>query len=64
MRTRLVKASTKNRAKGRAREISGTVKSKAGKTTRNPRLRDRGDTETISGKVQRKAGEIAKVFGR
>jgi len=58
-----VKPSTKNRAKGRAREISGKVKSKVGRATRNPRLQDEGDAETIGGKVQRKAGEVAKVFG-
>jgi len=58
-----VKASTKNRAKGRAREVSGTVKSKAGKATGNRRLRDRGDAESLGGKIQRKIGEIGKVFG-
>jgi uncharacterized protein YjbJ (UPF0337 family) len=58
-----VKASTKNRTKGRAREISGKVKSKAGRVTKNRRLADRGDAETISGKIQRKLGEVAKVFG-
>jgi len=58
-----VKESTKNRAKGRAREISGKVKSKAGRATRNRRLRDEGDAETIGGKIQRKLGEVAKVFG-
>jgi len=58
-----VKASTKNRVKGRAKEVSGRAKSKLGKATRNPRLRDRGDEETIAGKLQRKLGEVAKVFG-
>jgi uncharacterized protein YjbJ (UPF0337 family) len=59
-----MKASTKNRAKGRAKEVSGKVKSKAGRATRNPRMRDRGDAETVGGKIQRKLGEVAKVFGR
>jgi uncharacterized protein YjbJ (UPF0337 family) len=59
-----VKESTKNRAKGRAREITGKVKSKAGRATGNPRLQDQGDAENISGKVQRKVGEAGKVFGR
>jgi uncharacterized protein YjbJ (UPF0337 family) len=58
-----VKDSTKNRAKGRAREISGKAKSKAGKAIGNPRLRDRGDAESIGGKIQRKVGEIGKAFG-
>jgi uncharacterized protein YjbJ (UPF0337 family) len=59
-----VKPSTKNRAKGTAKEVTGRVKSKAGKATRNPRLRDEGDAETIGGKIQRKVGEVGKVFGR
>jgi hypothetical protein len=46
-----VKASTKNKAKARVKELKGKVKSKAGKATRNPRLRDEGDAETIGGKV-------------
>jgi uncharacterized protein YjbJ (UPF0337 family) len=58
-----VKESTKNRAKGRAREISGKTKSKAGKAVGSQRLRDRGDAESIGGKIQRKVGEIGKVFG-
>jgi uncharacterized protein YjbJ (UPF0337 family) len=58
-----MKASTKNRVKGRAKEVSGKVKSKAGKATDNQRLRDRGDAETAGGTIRRKAGEIAKVFG-
>ena len=59
-----VKESTKNRVKGRVREISGKVKSRAGRATGNPRLQDRGDAENISGKVQRKIGEVGKVVGR
>jgi uncharacterized protein YjbJ (UPF0337 family) len=62
--TLYVKESTKNRAKGRAKEISGKVKSKAGRATGNPRMEDRGDAENLSGKVQRKVGEVGKVFGR
>jgi uncharacterized protein YjbJ (UPF0337 family) len=58
-----MKESTKNRTKGRAKEISGKVKSKAGAATGNRRLRDRGDAENVGGKVQRKVGEVAKVFG-
>jgi uncharacterized protein YjbJ (UPF0337 family) len=58
-----MKTSTRNRAKGRAKEVTGKIKSKAGAATGNQRLRDRGDAENVSGKVQRKVGEIAKVFG-
>ena len=59
-----MKSSTKDRAKGRAKEIAGKVKEKAGRATRDPDLQDRGTATKVGGKVQRKVGEIKKVFGR
>jgi uncharacterized protein YjbJ (UPF0337 family) len=59
-----MKSSTKDRAKGRVKEVAGKVKEKAGRATRDPNLQDRGTAEKVGGKVQRKVGEIKKVFGR
>jgi uncharacterized protein YjbJ (UPF0337 family) len=58
----LMKSSTKDKIKGRFREAKGEVKEKAGRTTRNPNLRDRGTAEKAGGKVQRKIGDLKKVF--
>jgi uncharacterized protein YjbJ (UPF0337 family) len=58
-----MKSSTKDRAKGRAKEVAGKVQEKAGRATRNPRMEDRGAAAKVGGKVQRKVGEVKKVFG-
>jgi uncharacterized protein YjbJ (UPF0337 family) len=58
----LMKSSTKDKIKGGFREATGKVKEKAGKTTGNSNLRDRGTTEKAGGKVQRKIGDLKKVF--
>jgi uncharacterized protein YjbJ (UPF0337 family) len=58
-----MKSSTKDRAKGRAKEAVGKMKEKAGRATGNPRMQDRGTSEKVGGKVQRKVGEVKKVFG-
>lgn len=58
-----MQSSTKDRAKGRAKEAVGKVKEKAGRATGNARIEDRGTAEKVGGKVQRKVGEVKKVFG-
>jgi uncharacterized protein YjbJ (UPF0337 family) len=57
-----VKQSTKNVARGKANEIKGKVKEKAGRMTNNPRLEDEGTDQRIGGKVQRKVGQVQKVL--
>jgi uncharacterized protein YjbJ (UPF0337 family) len=57
-----VKQSTKDVAKGKANEIKGKVKEKAGRMTNNPRLEDEGTDQKTAGKVQRKVGQVEKVF--
>jgi uncharacterized protein YjbJ (UPF0337 family) len=59
-----MKASTKDRAKGQAREVKGKLKEKAGRAVGNPRVQDEGSAEKAGGKIQRKVGEVKKVFGR
>ena len=58
----LMKSSTKDKIKGGFREAKGKVKEKAGETTGNPNLRDRGTAEKAGGKVQRKIGDLKTVF--
>ena len=57
-----MKSSTRDRAKGRAREAKGGIKEKAGRAIGNPSLADRGTSERVGGKIQRKVGEITRVF--
>jgi uncharacterized protein YjbJ (UPF0337 family) len=60
----MMKSSSKDRAKGRAGEVKGKIKEKAGRVLGNPRMEDEGTAERAGGKVQRKVGEIKKVFGK
>lgn len=53
-----MKGSTKNRVRGKARELKGKVKSKAGKMSRNPELEDEGLGDQIMGKAQNVVGRI------
>ena len=57
-----MRASTKDRAKGRVKEAKGKLKEKAGRATRDVDLENRGTADKIGGKVQRKVGEIERVF--
>jgi uncharacterized protein YjbJ (UPF0337 family) len=59
-----MKSSTKDAVTGKAREMKGTVKEKAGKLAKDPDLRDEGTVEKVAGKVQKKVGQVKKVFGR
>jgi uncharacterized protein YjbJ (UPF0337 family) len=55
-----MKGSTKNRVRGKARELKGKVKSKAGQMSRNPELQDEGLGDQIAGKAQNILGRIQK----
>ena len=59
-----MKSSTKDKMKGSVKEASGAIKEKAGQTSGNPNLRDRGTAEKVSGKIQKKVGDVKKVFGK
>lgn len=58
----LMKSSTKDKIKGAFSEAKGKMKERAGKTTGNSNLRDRGTAEKAGGKVQSKIGDLKKVF--
>jgi len=53
-----MKSSTKNRAKGVAKEAKGRLKETVGHATRNPRLARKGQAEAAGGRVRRRAGEL------
>jgi uncharacterized protein YjbJ (UPF0337 family) len=55
--------STKDQAKGKAREIKGRVKKGVGHALNRPDMEQEGANEETAGKVQRKVGEVEKVFG-
>ena len=57
-----MKDSTKDKVQGKAHELKGSVKEKAGKVMNDPNLQDEGTAEKIAGKVQKKVGDIEKVF--
>jgi uncharacterized protein YjbJ (UPF0337 family) len=55
--------STKDEVKGKAHEIKGKIKQKAGRALNRPDIEEQGQDEEIAGKVQKKVGQIKKVFG-
>jgi uncharacterized protein YjbJ (UPF0337 family) len=59
-----MKQSTKDELKGKAHEVRGAVKQKAGQITDNPKLEVEGRAEKVAGKIQRKIGQVKKVLGK
>ncbi|MGI9072291.1 MAG: CsbD family protein [Bryobacteraceae bacterium] len=57
-----MKDSTEDKLKGKAHEVKGTVKEKAGKATNDPDLEAEGKGEKVAGKVQKKVGDVEKVI--
>ena len=58
-----MKSSTKDPAAGKAHEIKGKVKEKAGQLTNDPDLIAEGVDEKGGGTIQKKIGQVKKVFG-
>lgn len=59
-----MKESTKDQLTGKAHELKGAIREKAGQVTGNQKLEDKGTGEKVAGKVQKKIGEIEKVLGQ
>ena len=57
-----MKESTKDEARGKAHELKGKLKEKAGQLTNNPDLEAEGQDEKTAGKVQKKVGQVEKVL--
>ncbi len=59
-----MKSSTKDKIKGRADQVKGVLKEKAGGATKNRDMQASGTTDKIAGSVRNKVGDIKKVFGK
>jgi uncharacterized protein YjbJ (UPF0337 family) len=59
-----MKESTKDKLVGKAHEVKGAVKEKAGQLTGNPDLEGKGAGERVAGKVQKKIGQVEEVLGK
>ena len=59
----MAKESTKDEVKGKAHEIKGKIKRKAGRALNDPNLEADGEDEQVAGTIQKKVGQIKKVFG-
>lgn len=57
-----MKNSTKDEIQGKIHELKGSLKTKAGQMTDNPRLTAEGEIEKVAGKVQQKLGRVKKVL--
>jgi uncharacterized protein YjbJ (UPF0337 family) len=56
--------STHDKTEGRAKEMKGSVKEKAGEVFNKPEWENEGAADKAEGKVERKVGEVKKVFGQ
>ena len=54
--------STQNEIAGRAHEVKGKIKEKAGELTNDPDLEGKGISERIAGIVQKKLGRVQRIF--
>jgi uncharacterized protein YjbJ (UPF0337 family) len=59
-----MKNSTKDQVTGKAHEVKGAIKEKAGKTFNAPELQAKGQDEKVAGKIQKKVGQVEKVAGQ
>ena len=57
-----MKSSTKDKIKGVAEEIEGTVKKGAGRLAGDRRLENEGKKDQLKGAAREKVGEVKKVF--
>ena len=57
-----MKDRTKDKIKGKAHEVKGTVKEKLGHATNKPDLEAEGQDEKVGGKLLKKIGDIEKVM--
>ena len=58
-----MKPSTKDRIKGKAQEVKGAIKEKAGQLGGDPDLADEGTVEKFGGKARQVLGKIEKAAG-
>ena len=59
-----MKPSTQNEIAGKAHEVKGKIKEKAGELTHDADLEGKGISERIAGIVQKKLGRVQRIFER
>ena len=59
-----MKSSTKDKIKGVAEEIAGTVKKGVGRLSGDRGLEQEGKKDQLKGAVRKKVGEVKKVFNK
>ncbi len=57
-----MKTGIQNEIAGKAHELKGKIKEKAGELTNNPGLEGEGISERIAGNVQKKLGQVQRIF--
>jgi uncharacterized protein YjbJ (UPF0337 family) len=55
-----MKGSTKNRVRGKLRQLKGKAKEKAGRIRKDPRLEAEGLDDQVAGTIQNIGGKIQK----
>ena len=58
-----MKESTKDELAGKAHEVKGAVKERAGQITNDLKLEAEGNDEKLTVKIQKKIGQVEKVLG-
>jgi uncharacterized protein YjbJ (UPF0337 family) len=59
----IMKASTKDQAEGKLREMKGKLKEQAGKLIADPTLEAEGKDEKHTGQLQQKLGQVENLLG-
>jgi uncharacterized protein YjbJ (UPF0337 family) len=57
-----MKPSTQNEIAGKAHEVKGKIKEKAGELANDPDLEGEGISERVAGNVQKKLGRLQGIF--
>ncbi len=57
-----MKSSTKDRAKGKLKQVAGGAEEKVGRATGKRKMQQRGADKKLGGKVREKVGDVKKVF--
>ena len=57
-----MKTGIQNEIAGKAHELKGKIKEKAGELTNNPDLEGEGISERVAGNVQKKLGQVQGIF--
>jgi uncharacterized protein YjbJ (UPF0337 family) len=58
-----MRQSTKDKARGKFREMKGKVQEKVGRATNDPNLEAQGQGKKFGGKAQKKIGQVENVLG-